>query len=112
MAALVAPKMHQTRHDGKPHSTLFSDDRAAIAVMTFSGTVADAAEWYSGERGGYQAMIDQYLVNDMIRGTGADAFGHVSFGFDGETAWVSLTLLPLDGDTFRKAPIVASDFMD
>lgn len=111
MAALVAPKMRQTRQDGEPHSTFFSDDRAAIAVMTFSGTVEDAAEWYTGERGGYQEMIDQYLGNDMIRGTGSDAFGHVSFGFNGETAWVSLTLLPLDGDTFRKAPIVASDFM-
>jgi len=111
MAALVAPKMRQTRQDGEPHSTLFSDDRAAIAVMTFSGTVEDAAEWYSGERGGYQEMIDQYLSNDMIRASGANAFGHVSFGFNGEIAWVSLTLLPLDGDTFRKKPIVASDFM-
>lgn len=111
LAVLVAPKMRQTRRDGEPHSTFLSDDRAAITVMTFSGTVADTAEWYSRERGGYQETIDQYLDNDMIRGTGADAFGHVSFGFDGETAWVSLTLLPLNGDTFRTTPIVSADFM-
>lgn len=44
MALLVAPKMQQSQTYGAPHSTFLLENGAAMALMTFPGTVEDAAE--------------------------------------------------------------------
>jgi len=111
LAQLVAAKMALSWEDGTPHSMLFADEDAAWVVMTFRGSVADAADWYARELGGYTRMLDGYLASDQIRGPAPESLVHMSFGFDGQSAWVNVTLLAVEGPAFRDIPILATDLM-
>lgn len=111
LAKATAEKMALTQSDGSEHSFAISKAPVCYQVCTLDSRVAEAKSWFGKRYGGYSKILDHALGSSTFRGPGCEVLVHIVYSQKRSHAWVNMTILPFESNTFSFQPILPVDLL-
>ena len=102
--------MRQTTQDNDQHCRTMVNDKTYYIVCTLPVPIAHASAWFNKRFKGFSKFVYQWIRSDAYEVTACDVLIIVTLGFD-KGHWVSVTIVPTNGNDDEPVEIVSIEFM-
>ena len=102
--------MRQTTTDSDQHCRTMINGQTYFIVCTLPVPIEHASAWFNKRFGGFSRFVLQSIHSDAYEVTGCDVLCIITLGFD-KGHWVSVTIVPTNGDDDDPVEIVSIEFL-
>lgn len=102
--------MQQTTKDNDQHCRTMINGQTYFIVCTLPVPIEHASAWFNKRFGGFSRFVLQSIHSDAYEVTGCDVLCIITLGFD-KVHWVSVTIVPTNGDDDDPVEIVSVEFL-
>lgn len=113
LAGMAVDKMRLSQADKSVHSISIAGSEAAYAIYTMPMDLAQAAQWFDGEYGGYMPFLNRFGEVPAMSSGNPELLVHLIFGQvpGDEDLWFAMTVLPMDQQLHNFQPLLATDLL-
>jgi hypothetical protein len=110
LTSYAQENMRQTTTDNDQHSRTMINGQTYFIVCTLPVPIEHASGWFNKRFGGFSRFVLQSIHSDAYEVTGCDVLCIITLGFD-KGHWVSVTIVPTNGDDDNPVEIVSIEFL-
>ena len=110
LTSYAQENMRQTTTDNDQHSRSMISGQTYFIVCTLPVPIEHASAWFNKRFGGFSRFVLQSIHSDAYEVTGCDILCIITLGFD-KGHWVSVTVVPTNGDDEDPVEIVSIEFL-
>lgn len=111
LTQVAAEKMGLTINDKKEHSQALAKAPICYTVCTIPVSLNRAADWFESRYGGYFKVLEGLWNSTVFTATGCEVLFHVTYGREGKSGWVNVSVFPIKSARFSFQPIIAIDLL-